>query len=118
MSFVTTIVLMFPGIEDEEERMKELNAFSYRDLPLDLRSVDGVTKAPYSAWYGGTKSVNGRIYIGSYNHFDVPGFLNHLMNVKWEEPGYVQVLIRSENEWNYNVYGNAGKTLLYKAIEQ
>ncbi len=118
MSFVTTVILIFPGIEDEKERMKEINSFSYRKLPLDLRSVESPNKEPFSAWYGGTKTVNGHVYIGSYNYFEVEKFLEHVSNVHWENPEYVQILIRNENEWNYNLYGNAGKKLIHKAIEQ
>lgn len=118
MSFVTTVILVFPGMEDKDERIKEVNSFNYRNLPLDIRSVESVNLEPFTAWYGGTKRINGHIYIGSYNHFDVVSFLAHLGTVNWENPKCVQVLIRNENEWNYSLYGNAGRELIYKAIEQ
>ncbi|WKZ58226.1 MAG: hypothetical protein QY309_10130 [Cyclobacteriaceae bacterium] len=118
MSFVTTVILVFSGSEDEEERIREVNSFSYRNLSLDIRSVESVNVEPFTAWYGGTKSIIGPIYIGSYNHFDVASFLAHLGTVKWDDPKYVQVLIRNENEWNYSLYGDAGRELIYKAIEQ
>jgi len=118
MSFVTTVILIFPGIEKEDERIREVNSFSFRNLQLDLRSVESPNKEPFVAWYGGTKSVNGHIYIGSYNYFEVEKFLKHISGVGWENPEYVQIFIRNENEWNYSLYGDAGKKLIYKAIEQ
>lgn len=74
MSFVTTVILLFPGSENEIERIKEVNSFSYGNLPLDLRSIESPNKDPFTAWYGGTKSTIGRVYIGSYNHFEVGTF--------------------------------------------
>ncbi|MFM7853726.1 MAG: hypothetical protein ACKO96_17840 [Flammeovirgaceae bacterium] len=119
MSFVTTILLVFPGLENEMERINEVNSFTYRNLPLDIRSVDWPNKEPYTAWYGGTKFVNGCLYLGSYNHFKIDDFLRHLSSsVNWEYPEYVQLFVRNENEWNYNIYSNAGKDLVYRAIEQ
>jgi hypothetical protein len=118
MSFVTTVVLIFSGMENEEERIKEVNSFSYRKLPLDIRSVEAPNKVPYTAWYGGTKGINGCIYIGSYNHFEVEDFLKHVAKANWEDPEYVQIFIRNENEWNYSLYGDAGRKLIYKAIQE
>jgi hypothetical protein len=118
MSFVTTVILIFPGFEHEEERMKEVNSFSCKGSRLDLRSIEGPNKTQFKAWYGGTKGIIGRIYIGSFNHFEVENFLEHVSKVGWEKPETIQVLIRNENEWTYSLYGMAGKQLIYKAIEQ
>lgn len=118
MSFVTTVILIFPGLENETERINEVNSFRYNGHSLDIRSIESPNAEPLVSWYGGTKGAIGRIYIGSYNYFEVEAFLKHIANVRWEEPAYVQILIRNENEWNYSLYGNAGKQLIYKAIEQ
>lgn len=118
MSFVTTVILIFSGIENEEERIREVNSFSYRNLPLDIRSVETPNKEPYTAWYGGTKGINGRIYIGSYNHFEVDNFLKHISKINWEYPEYVQLLIQNEDEYNYSLYLDAGKNLQYKSIHE
>ena len=118
MSFVTSVILIFPRTENEEERIAEVNSFVYRKLPLDIRSIESPNKEPFTAWYGGTKSMNGHVYIGSYNYFEIDNFLKHISQVKWEDTKYVQVLIRNENEWTYSLYGNAGKELIHKAIEQ
>lgn len=116
MSFVTTIILIFSKSENEEARIKEVNQFAYRGESIGLRSIeDAVGRDRNVLWYGGNRHVISSIYIGSYNHFDVNGFLMHLGYVNWEEPGIVQVLVKSEDEWNFNIYGNAGKDLLVKA---
>ena len=113
MSFVTTVILIFSGVEDEEERIKEVNSFPWGSYQLDLRSIDNPRVC-----YGGNKKINGYIYIGSYNYFEVERFLNHVSEVKWEKSEYVQILISNENEWNYSLYGNAGKELLHKAVRE
>jgi hypothetical protein len=118
MSFVTSVILIFSGVEDEEERIREVNSFSYRNIPLDIRSIESPNKEEFTAWYGGTKSINGHVYVGSYNYFEINKFLHHISQVNWEKSEYVQILIRSENEWNYNLFGNAGKEQIYKAIIQ
>ena len=121
MSFVTTVLLLFPGVEHAEARLLEVNAFRYRGMPVNLVSVEAPNAAlpPFHAWYGGTKSALGHLYLGSFNHFDLPGFLQHLsQQVAWECPEHVQVLARRENEWAYSVYTDAGATQAYLAPEQ
>ena len=115
MSFVTTVLLVFPKAEDEEMRMGEVNQFHYLDTPLSLRSIEEASGNRDITWYGGNKPVVTNVYIGSYNHFDIRGFLDHLRSVRWENPERVQVFVQSEDEWMFNVYGGEGLELLMKA---
>ncbi|MDJ1501220.1 hypothetical protein [Xanthocytophaga agilis] len=119
MSFITNIILLFPDIEDELERMKEVNSFTYRGILINLISINEPNPEEFVTWYGGRKKLSGNMFIGAYNYFDEEGFRQHLFsNVNWESPEYVQLIIKSEAEWTYKVYTDAGKTLVYDSILQ
>jgi|GEM_PF-2774724 len=117
MSFVTTVILSFSKSENEKDRIREVNLISYKGQPINLCSVDDAPGDRNLMWYGGNRRVISNVYIGSYNHLDVKSFLRYLGTVNWDDPDMVQVFIQSEDEWNFNVYGNTGKESLVKATD-
>lgn len=97
MSRVTNIILSFSTVEDEDARIKEVNAFQYRHLQLDLVSADyNKDMEKGTVWYGGTKFLETRIYVGAFNYFDTQAFLAHVKQISWEEPEDVLLIIKEE----------------------
>lgn len=117
MSFVTSIILIFSSLEDEKLRISEVNSFLVRGNSINLKSIEHFNNESFQ-WYGGSKSLLSNIYVGSYNYLDLEKFLIHISKVKWEEPQYVQLLIRTENEYTYRIYVDVGKTLALDSFKE
>lgn len=104
MNRVTNLILSFSVAEDEEARLTEVNSFHYRHLQLDLVSVDyNKDWEKRTAWYGGTKFLEARLYVGALNHFDTQAFLDYLKQLTWEEPEDVQLIVKEEGDTKFNL---------------
>jgi hypothetical protein len=79
MSTVTNMILSFSVLEDEEARMKEVEAFS-----------DDTTWTSVDTAHG--KCMELPVFLLAANGWDLEGFVMHLRkNVKWEEPQSVRL---------------------------
>lgn len=111
MSFVTNIILHMSTIEEEDERIKEVNAYfspenNYGISDRPLIGLDDTELLP-RGWYGGTKYLECELYVGAYNYLNLEAFLKHLSTaVKWSEPQNVQVFVKEQNYDKFKVvYG-------------
>jgi len=104
MSIVTNLILHFSIGEDQGARIKDVNSFRYRDIQLNLVSVDfnKDMEKGYS-WYGGTKFLETPLYIGAFNHFDLRGFVDHLKKIRWEKPQCVQVIVKEQDDEKFRI---------------
>lgn len=94
MSVVTNIILTFSCLEDEKERLREINTF-FPDIS-GLTSCDD-DKLP-RGWYGGTKMLETNICIGAFNHLDFERFLEHMKTIKWRYPEYAQIIVQEQED--------------------
>jgi hypothetical protein len=97
MSVVTNLILCFSSLENEEERLRDVNSFSYRNDGINFVSVD-YNKEAGQVWYGGNKYLEGRVYLAVYNHFDTPDFITHLRKIAWEARDLVQLFVKEEQK--------------------
>lgn len=104
MSSVTNLILYFDSLEEDDERIKEVNAFEYSGGILNLVSFD-FERGKVSAdgfnmrWYGGSKCLEARLFCGAFNWLPLPDFMYHLENkVKWEYRESVQVIVKEDND--------------------
>ncbi len=105
MSKYTSILLFISGIENEKERIKEINDFELKSgKKLNLIDVNNTNIFP---------DIFPRFtYAGTYNFFELEKFLVHVANnVNWEYPEYVQILVQEEGGYTCKIYGEAGKRL-------
>lgn len=116
MSVVTSIMIAFPYSELESDRIKEINNFTHGNRTYSFHWIDDPqNKEPC---YTGSKKFNSVILLASFNTFPVDEFLTYLSTqVKWDDPEYVQVFIKSEatNDRSYKIYKNAGAVLIADA---
>lgn len=107
MSNVTSIILIFSSLEEEEKRISEVNTFQRNNgHSINLKSIEDSLKS--NIWYGGNKYMLGMIYMGAYDDINVDAFVKHVSeNVLWEEKVDVQLLIKSEdkNDLKYRLIG-------------
>jgi hypothetical protein len=104
MSRVTNLILSFSTGENEEKCMSVVNSYQYRNITLNLVSIDynkNVEKG--YCWYGGTKFMEANLYVGAFNHFDLDDFVAFLKTVKWEEPEDVQLIVKEEWETKFRI---------------
>lgn len=110
MSMYTSIILFVSAMEEETLRIDEVNSFTNNGKNFQLIDFNNTSIFP--------DSFPRFIYAGTYKNFDKEGFLNHLSKkVKWEYPEYVQLFMQGEEDYNLNIYGNAGSKLLVEAVK-
>lgn len=104
MSVYTNIMLYISGFEHEQERIKEVNSFSYNERTYCLIDVNDTTQ--YS------DAFPRFLYVGTYKNFPTDLFLKFLVdNVHWEFPEYNQVFVQEESDYTMKVYSNSGAIL-------
>jgi hypothetical protein len=59
---------------------------------------------PEKNLWGGDKYPECTIWAGAFNHFDIGLMLKHLESLAWEEPDFVQVMVKEQDEETFKVY--------------
>ncbi|RYD72209.1 MAG: hypothetical protein EOP53_22320 [Sphingobacteriales bacterium] len=104
MADYTSLMLYISGLEEEKDRIAEVNSFANNDYPFSLLDVNNTNVYP--------DAFPRFLYVGTYKNFDLPSFLKFLQySVRWEYPEYVQLFVQQENDCTMSVYNNAGAEL-------
>jgi hypothetical protein len=104
MSNVTNLILTISCSDDQPEKIQQVNAFVYRDIPMNLVSVDhDKNRETRTTWYGGTKFLEAGIYIGAFNLFPLTEFVDHLKKINWEYPEAVQVIYKGQEDEKFSI---------------
>ena len=104
MSRVTNLILTFSLLENELECINKVNQFQYQKLRMNLVSVDfNKNVKRKEAWYGGTKFIEARIYIGAFNYLDLDEFMAHLKKIDWQKPEHVQVIVKEPGQEKFRM---------------
>lgn len=102
MSVVTNLVLSL-GFSDSSANIGEVNRF----FDNSVRGLTGVhDPALPHGWYGGTKMLEARLFIGAFNHLDLSRFIKHLCAIQWHEPECVQLFVKEQEDarfWLLNI---------------
>ena len=56
------------------------------------------------ALWGGTKNPQADIWCGAYNSLDLEEFLGFVVSALWENPEWVQVFVKREEDATFGVY--------------
>lgn len=88
MSYVTNVILCYSFLEDEEARLADVNAY-FGERPIRFKELTD---------YAGSKNLERVVLVGAFNYLGVEPFVEHVRNVKWEEPQRVQLFICDQNE--------------------
>lgn len=99
MSYVANTILVFSVIEDEIERLSEVNSF-FGESKGFVSCDDENLKI---GWYGGTKMLETNLCIGVFNYLDLDGLIQHIKNIKWESPQDVQIIIQNQNDDKFSI---------------
>jgi hypothetical protein len=111
MSEVTNLIFTFSHIENEGDRMKDVNLYNYHGQNLNLVSADylrGINllgKDNRMSWYGGNKFLEAPVYIGAYNNFDLNDFIDYLKLIEWEEIDNVQIIVKEQEDETFRIVG-------------
>jgi len=109
MSEVTNLIISFSVGEDEKLRIKEVNLFSNNGRGFTINSADfeegsnWLRKENRKRWYGGSKMLETPLYIGAFNHLDLEGLINHMKQIKWEEPENVQLILKEQDSDKFRI---------------
>jgi hypothetical protein len=100
MSIVTNIILTCSSGENTSEISSQLAGFTYNlNIPFNIVCVDD-KKLP-KGWYGGTKYIEGEIFIGAYNHLNLDEFVAFMKTVQWESPQNVRLFVKEQNDLTF-----------------
>ncbi len=102
MSVVTNIILV-TTIEDGAKRDDEypnvdaLNSFFKKDYGnISLLKVD--------EYAGGSKAMECDVFMAVINHLDLQEFMEHFNKIKGDEPNSVQLFIKQEDDYAFELY--------------
>jgi hypothetical protein len=98
MSCVTNVILCFSCADGGPDTgvIKEVNSFFDLGKVNGLKSIDSTTLP--RRWYGGDKMMEANLYVGAFNHLDLPQFVEHLQRLPWRHPEIVQLFVMEEND--------------------
>jgi hypothetical protein len=102
MSYVTNLILNFGTLEEHEDRLREVNSFFYKDDKAGFVLMD--SEGTPQNWYGGSKVMECWIAMGAFNYIDLDEFKNHLKNVKWNSPEYMQLIIKDQDDDKWSIW--------------
>ena len=100
MSYVANTILTFGVLEDAKLRLAEVNKFFDDDCK---GFVDCNDESLPIGWYGGSKMLETNICIGAFNYLKVDELIEHLREIKWEEPKNVQLIIQNQNDEKFAI---------------
>lgn len=93
MSNVTNVILSFGILENEADRIKEVN----KAKCLEGQPFLGADLPPEA--YGGYKALETPLYIAALNHVSWQELIAHLKaGVSWEYPEEVQLLVKGQDD--------------------
>ncbi len=111
MANYTSILLYISGLENEKDRIVEVNSFLNNGKSFSLLDVNDSKVYP--------DAFPRFLYVGTYKNFNLPSFLEFLQtSVRWEYPEYVQLFVQEENDNTMSVYNDAGKNLMVAAKKE
>jgi hypothetical protein len=105
MSKTTSVLLLLSAIEEAplyEGASPEALAVS--KLERWLAEAGHVDIRLISEHVPGGKLFQGSVYAGSYNYFDIEGFLREVERQPWCDPNAVQVLVKHEHQEVFRLY--------------
>ena len=110
MSCVTNVILTFSIVEEEGDRMKEVNSYETfirsRGFAAPIQAYpDAYPTITTEAdiFTGGTRTPEQPIYVAAFNHLPLKEFLQHIRTkVRWEEPENVRCFVCDEGEEAFN----------------
>jgi len=92
MSVVTNAILHYPL--DDEEFLNRVNTFFPRYI-RDFVSVED-KKLP-DHWYGGSKSLECSLALGSFNQLDLEALIEHICQIDYPQTD-TQLIIKEQEE--------------------
>lgn len=108
MSRYTSIILYISGVENEKQRIREVETFVFGNASIKLFDLNDTAIFP---------DVFPRfVYAGSFNYFPLNEFLTHLQEkVNWDYPESIQLLVEEEGKACCSFYVEAGAKLIYES---
>jgi hypothetical protein len=99
MSYVDNVILSWSILENEDERISEINAWM-RDNAGGQQFVD-VTAHPEA--YGGAKYLETTLLMGAFNYMPEEEFLQFLRTLPWRDPTDVQYIVKRQESDRFEI---------------
>ena len=99
MSVVTNVILI---LDNESREILQLNCW------LKENAQGTLALLPLGA-EGGTKYMECDVYLGAFNHLDVPGFVEAFRSGKYDDPETVQLFVRKQEADRFTEYRPHGQ---------
>lgn len=111
MSRVSNVILTYHILEEEDVIDKAVRQLKCGDVQL-FESIDS-DELP-KGWYGGSKMMETRIWLGAINHMLREDIVELINTVPWEYPEYVQVFVKEQEDnlfREYSIVPQSSETL-------
>lgn len=93
MSYVTNVLLSFDILENEDERMAEVQ--EYAEAWSNGQRFGDIWN---SEAYGGNKAMEVPLYAAAFNYIQLTEFVGDLGRVNWKTPKNVRLFVCDQHE--------------------
>ncbi len=101
MSVVTNIVFFYSSGENPVETIDKINEYLKEKYDTNLVSINDPILP--KKWYGGYKYFEAELYLAAINAFNETDFLAFVSRLKWEEPEFVQLIVKRDQEEQFSI---------------
>jgi hypothetical protein len=101
MSVVTNIIFTFSVNESYEKTIDKIDEYLIAKYFTKLVSIRDA-KLP-DKWYGGHKYFETELYLAAINAFDEKDFFDFIAKLGWEEPEFVQLIVKRDGEDKFSI---------------
>ena len=102
MSRVTTLIILTANSENENALKEAFRDFQVNNNQFNLVSVDDEILP--KRWYGGTKLVSNKIFIGGYNYLELDDLIEFMRKkITWREEQRVQLVVREQDDDKFRI---------------
>lgn len=95
MSHVSNVILSFSVLENEEQRMQEINKYLLEVENQQFENAD--FKVGDRFWYGGHKVLETPLWVGAFNYLHIGDLLQFMQGVSWDYPDEVQLIVKDQH---------------------
>lgn len=100
MSLMSQVIIVGSSLEGQKQKNK-INEWLEKNDHLPIKEID---ESYENKWLGGEKVFPSFLLVGCFNYLDVDSFTKMLINLEWEYPEMIRILIENDSKWSDEGY--------------
>ena len=102
MNSITNVILITTHNDGAKKDGNQPNIYSLNEYLMNQGYLPALAKVDCHA--GGNKPMESDVWIGAFDQFDIEAFKDVFESIEWENPEYLQLMIRGPRERQFQVF--------------